>query len=147
MADEIRRSADGDPWHGPAFSAAVRGVSHRQASRLLVGATHTIWELALHIGLWYAELAEVVRGRAYRNVSQAEQWPAVGDESPAAWRSLVASVVDTGKRLADDVAALSDEGLERMIEGREYTLEFLLHGLAQHTAYHSGQIVVLKKMP
>ena len=147
LADEIRRSADGDPWHGPSFNAAVRGVSARQATRPLVPGGHTIWEIVLHTGCWYAEVLQVVKGQTYRNVPNPEQWPQAGDESPGAWKALVTSVIESGKQLAAAVAPLSDEDLARPIEGREYDLGFLLHGLAQHTAYHSGQIVLLKKMP
>ena len=57
----------------------------------------------------------------------------------------MAGLADGGKRLRDALRKLSDDDLEKIVAGREYSFYFMLHGVVQHFAYHTGQIALLKK--
>jgi hypothetical protein len=35
--------------------------------------------------------------------------------------------------------------LSEQVPGKPYDIRFMLHGAAQHAAYHAGQIALLKK--
>jgi hypothetical protein len=41
---------------------------------------------------------------------------------------------------------LSDARLNEIVPGRDYSFYFLAHGIAQHNAYHGGQIALLRKI-
>ena len=146
LADEIRRTIDGDPWHGPCLMETLRGITAEQAVQRVSVESHTIWELSAHIAMWHQEMLAVVAGRAYRSVSEAEQWPPIATTTATAWSELLKSIQTNNARLAKAVAVLTDAQLARPIENRDYDLEFLLHGIAQHNAYHSGQIALLKRL-
>jgi hypothetical protein len=47
--------------------------------------------------------------------------------------------------LIEAVATLTDERLSEIVPGKDYTVEYLLRGLARHHIYHAGQIALLKK--
>ncbi len=139
LADQLRRLVDRDAWHGPNLPQLLEGVSAEEASRKI--GPHSIAELVGHIDFWNRELLAVIAGEAYRNVPDGpEQWPM------AEWEAMRREALENGARLAAAVGGIADEALERRIEGRDYTLEVLLHGIAQHTAYHLGQIAWAKKM-
>jgi uncharacterized damage-inducible protein DinB len=101
---------------------------------------HSIAELVAHIDFWNRELVAVLEGQAYRNVPEEEQW-VVGE-----WEELKRGALANARHLVSLAAGLEDSALERRIENRSYTLEVLLHGIAQHTTYHLGQIAWAKKM-
>jgi hypothetical protein len=79
------------------------------------------------------------------DLADEENWPPVADAGEDAWRAAVANLGEVGRRLRGAVRKLSDEDLERIVGGREYSVYFLLHGIVQHGLYHAGQIALLKK--
>ncbi len=146
LADEIRRSAGAGAWHGPSVKDALAGVSLSDALWLPAASANSIAALALHIDFWTADVLAVVGGRPYRSNSEAAQWPPVSLSDERSWSALLASIETQNAELAAAVELLSEADLARPMENRDYDLEFLLHGFAQHNAYHAGQIVLLKRL-
>jgi hypothetical protein len=146
LADELRRTIMSDAWHGPSVLETIHGVSLTQAVWRPSPEMHSIWEIILHVAAWQVEGLEVVGGRAYRTMPETEQWPPVGDVSAEAWQALLWTMEAANQELVASVGALSPQDLLRPIEEREYNLEFLLHGIAQHNAYHAGQLTILKRL-
>jgi uncharacterized damage-inducible protein DinB len=142
LGDQIHRLLDGDAWHGPNVATAVTHVTGADAAKRTAG-IHTIHELVSHLEAWNRELLAVVRGRAYRTMSDSELWPSAATRD---WSELCGSLLANGRELATTVATLSDAQLARRIEDRDYSLEQLLHGFCQHMAYHLGQIVQIKSL-
>jgi uncharacterized damage-inducible protein DinB len=144
IADQHRRAFDGEAWHGPAVFELLGDVdAARAAARPLAGG-HTIWEIALHVRTWEAAVHGRVTGRPV-TVSPEQDWPAVADASPAAWKEALTSLRETHDALNRSIEAMDDAGLERKGAGTASTLYTLLHGAVQHALYHAGQIAILKK--
>ncbi len=74
-----------------------------------------------------------------------EDWPAIGNVSETAWRRAVEDLERSEARLAEMVDRLADDRLAEAVAGKSYSLYFLLHGVVQHNIYHAGQIALLKK--
>lgn len=147
IADQIRRSVHGPAWHGPAVLEALRGVSAQQAAAHPVPNAHSIWELALHIGVWVDEARARLEG-AETDPTPEEDWPTPRDTSPAAWQQLLVSLEKRVEDLCRRVAELSDARLQEKIwgeKGERVSAYGTLHGVAQHNTYHAGQIALLKK--
>ncbi len=146
IGSQLKRASEGGAWHGPALLELLADVSAEQAaSRPLAGA-HNIWELVLHVAAWQGFAAAALGGEPMPiDLPEEENWPPVVDASEEAWRAAVSNVGEVNKRLRDAVRKLSDEDLEKIVDGREYTVYFLLHGVVQHGLYHAGQIALLKK--
>jgi hypothetical protein len=47
--------------------------------------------------------------------------------------------------LIEAISALTDERLREIVAGKDYTVAYMLRGLAHHHVYHAGQIALLKK--
>lgn len=146
LADQIERLLNGDAWHGPNLEQLLDGIPPALAAHRPPGSPHAIQDILAHIDAWHAELLAVVNGRAYRTMPEKEQWPAVKGRDEDAFRRVAESTFENGRRLVEAVARLDDAALARPIEARDYTLLELLHGFAQHTAYHLGQIALLKRL-
>ena len=147
IADQLRRSFHGQAWHGPAVLEPLADISaERAASRPLPNA-HSIWELVLHISAWenvalrwlVGEIAELP------HLAAEDDWPPVRETSASAWKQAADELAARHDRLVEFAARLSKRQLSEKVAGREYSLYFLLHGLAQHNLYHAGQIALLKK--
>ncbi len=144
IADQLRRSFEGEAWHGPALMEVLEGVTARQAAARPMAGAHSIWELVLHLEAWTGVEIERLAGKPVEE-PEAGDWPAVKDTSAAAWREALRRLEAAHRKLLAAVERMPESRLEEMAPGRDHTIYFMLHGQAQHTAYHAGQIAVLKK--
>jgi uncharacterized damage-inducible protein DinB len=148
IADELRRAFDGEAWHGDSLFKVLKGVTAAQAAARPTRNAHSIWELVLHIAAWEGVAWRRMAGAA-TELSAAKNFPAVTDTSEEAWREALVRLRGTHEELIDAVEKLPEASLSKQVPGKEgahYTFYFMLHGLAQHAAYHAGQIALLKKM-
>ena len=149
IRDELERAISGSPWHGSSLLGNLENVTAAQAAARPIAGAHSIWELVLHVTGWAHEVARRVRAGDCRE-PDAGDWPPVRDRSDAAWRAAVdalrAAHEDAVKAVASmDPSRLDAPLLDRRPEAERTTFALLLHGLAQHDAYHSGQIALLRK--
>jgi uncharacterized damage-inducible protein DinB len=149
IADQIRRSWQGEAWSGPSVREALEGVTAAQAVERPLKSGHSIWELVLHLTTW----SNVARRRfddELFEVTEAEDWRAVGYTSEAAWRIALADLEQANNDLVATLEAAaktpsSEMRLTELAPGKDHTIYVLLHGTAQHNLYHAGQISLLKK--
>ena len=144
IADELRRALRGGAWHGPSLSEAVSGITVEEAMQRPIPAGHNIWELVLHITSWATIAMRRING-GYPEPFEGEDWPESGEFTPERWASIVSDMVESHEQLCDLVSAMSDADLGRNAPGSDQSLAFMLHGVAQHGAYHGGQIMLLRK--
>ena len=152
IAAELSREHDGEPWHGSSLTALLRGVTAPQAAAHVVPHVHTIWQLVLHLTAWKQEVRRRLSG-APAGEPQAGDWPEVGATTPERWRDALQKLDEAHDALVAAVRALPEAALdERTRDGRDpdvgggVTNYVLLHGVAQHDAYHAGQIALLVKV-
>ncbi len=145
IADQLRRSLDGEAWHGPALGELLNGLTAERALARPLPGVRCVWELVLHAAAWQEEVGRYLQGQPFRTLPPEEDWPPVTDPSPAAWDAARQRLLDGGRRLADAIARLPDERLDEVVPGKKFRVYILLHGLVQHHIYHAGQIAVLKR--
>jgi hypothetical protein len=150
IVDELARDHSGEPWHGSSVSEILRGITSAQAATRPIAGGHTIWEIVLHMTSWKQEVRR--RLNAPPASPEAGDWPPVGSQTAEAWDAAVAALGAAHDALMKDAALLSDEKLfapgvdpRDRETGAGVSYYVLLHGLAQHDAYHAGQIALLKK--
>ncbi|HKP13942.1 MAG TPA: DinB family protein [Blastocatellia bacterium] len=144
LLDQLQRAHEGEAWHGPALKQILADVTAAQAARRPLPSSHTIWELVLHISAWESAVATRLGGR-YVDEPDEGDFPAVTDTTEAAWQETLARLDATHHKLRDAVRNFDPERLTaRLAEGKQ-TAYFAINGVIQHTLYHAGQIVLLKK--
>ncbi|HEX9761159.1 MAG TPA: DinB family protein [Candidatus Acidoferrales bacterium] len=148
IADQLRRSFHGEAWHGPAVLELLIDVDAQRAAARPIASAHTIWEIALHIGVWQEASRGYLAGESPALpdlYNKPEEWPAPTDTSDAAWSRTLETLREQNAALVALVKQLNDDRLKEIVPGREFSLYFLLHGVVQHNLYHAGQIALLKK--
>jgi len=151
IADELRREYAGDPWHGSSTHAILEDLTAAQAASRPARNAHTIWEIVLHLTAWTREVCRRVRGGKPQVPAEGD-WPAVGSTGEAAWSDVRAALAAAHEELLDALRSFDESSLHDVVgegsdaaAGTGVSFYFMLHGLAQHDAYHSGQIGLLKK--
>jgi uncharacterized damage-inducible protein DinB len=129
-----------------AFDAAVAGVPAALRGRRPEGAEHSVWELVEHIRIAQRDILDFCVSPEYEELEwPREYWPAPrSSPSEAEWESSLAGYRadrESLQRLAGevDLLALVPNG-----SGQTYLRELLL--VLDHTAYHVGQVVVVRRL-
>ena len=141
---ELKSAFDGEAWHGPALMEIIDGVDAHTALARPIPTAHSIWELVLHVAAWERVVTRRVQGEKL-TLSDAENFGHVSQTSEAAWRSAIETLRRTHAELIAAVSSLPEQKLDEAVPGKPYDIRFMLHGAAQHAAYHGGQIALLKR--
>ena len=145
LLGELRRAYRGGAFHGPAVFEILDGVDAAAAAAKPVPGAHSIWELALHVATWNRVPARRIRERRAIDPTDAENFPAVGEATEAAWAGAKAELAASVDALAAEIAALPADRFGEIVPGRSYTVLTMLDGAVQHALYHAGQMALVKK--
>ncbi len=130
------------------FDRAVAGVPEELRGRRPQAYPHSLWELVEHIRLAQADIVAFMEDPAYVE----PEWPdGYWPESPepassGAWDESVAAVRRDRERLRD-IAMRAEPDLMAEIPGgggRTYLRTIL--AIVDHTAYHVGQLVAVRRL-
>lgn len=142
IAADLRRAWNGAPWHGPSAAEVIGRVNARQAATRRARASHTPWQLVLHLTTWVEVPLRRLDDPAHDPAESAD-FPDPSSTSDDQWRHDVAQLGAAVERLAQRVALMSDDALAAPVGTRGYSYATMLDGVVQHLAYHAGQIALL----
>jgi hypothetical protein len=144
--DELRRAYDGACWHGPALCEVLNGVTAETAAAKHPQLAHSIWELVHHLAAWVGVAARRITERRTVEAPEAGDFPPVTDTGAAAWAAALDDLDRRHREFLGAIAGLDPARLDETVPGASYPVAVMLHGTAQHYAYHAGQIALLKKL-
>jgi uncharacterized damage-inducible protein DinB len=130
------------------LAAAVEGLPPEHRGVRPAGSPHSAWELVEHVRLTQHDILEFCRNPAYTEPAwPADYWPAAAaPPSPDAWDASIAAIGrdrEALQRLAADLALDLFAAIPHGT-GQTYLRELLL--VADHTAYHVGQLVLTRRL-
>lgn len=148
IIEQYRRAFDGEAWHGPSLMKILAGVTADQASAHVIPGAHSIWELVLHIAAWENACARRLKGDPAQ-LPDEEDWSLPTDFNEASWNRTKDHLHAVHNDLLEAIAQLDESRLDApIIDDPQIPFSsayVTLHGGVQHTLYHAGQIVILKK--
>jgi uncharacterized damage-inducible protein DinB len=141
----LRRLLEWEDAHA-GFDRAVAGLPARRRGVTPEGWAHSAWQLLEHLRICQHDILDFCRNPKYVEMAMEDYWPrSAKPPSPQAWSGSVAAV-------RRDLAALKRLAADPKIDlfariphgsGQTYLRELLL--VADHNAYHVGQLVALRR--
>jgi hypothetical protein len=151
LLDDLRRAYAGDAWHGPALTTVLRDVPGSAAAARPIAHGHSIWEIVLHLTSWTREVTRRLRGASPRAPVEGD-WPEVGEPGDWSWLAAREALAEAQRDAEAAVAAFDPGRWQEPVGGERdaplgsgVTFAVMVSGLAQHHAYHGGQIALLRK--
>ena len=145
ILDQLKRSFEGDAWHGPSVREVLANVTAEKAAAHPIPAGHSIWEITQHIGAWQEFVTIRLEGKQFEATPE-QDWPAVPLKDEEAWQKTLQSLEKAYQKLTAAIGQLKDENLDnQIVPGKPYPLYYMIHGVIQHNLFHAGQIALLKK--
>ena len=143
----VARSLDWQEAHAT-FDAAVAGLAPDLRGKRPADFPHSVWELVEHIRIAQEDLADFMERADYHQIKWPDDyWPtSPAPPSDAAWDKSIAAVVrdrehvkEIAMRPTIDLTATIPWGT-----GQTYLRSILV--VVDHTAYHVGQILAVRKL-
>ena len=142
----LRKLLDwGDAHAG--FDAAVEGVPAKLQGVVPEGHAHSLWQLLEHLRLAQRDILDFCRNPKYEEpVSMDAYWPrSAAPPASGAWQESIAEFHGDLQGLRDLAEDTGVDLFERIPHGsgQTYLRELLL--VADHNAYHVGQMILVRR--
>ena len=133
---------DKERWYAP-FNDAIEGLTAEQAIWKPSGeATKTIWENVNHLIYYKERLAANLEGHEWTNNLDGDETFYLTEQSndDQKWKNIIVRAKNAHRHLRQVLITFSDKELDQC------SLEVKLLDIMLHDAYHTGQIIQLRKM-
>jgi len=142
LLNALDSTFDKESWYAP-FKHAIEGLTAEQAMwKPSGGATNTIWENVNHLIYYKERLAANLEGREWTNNLDGGETFYLTNQSNSdkEWKNVVERSENAQRDLRQVLSAITERELE------QNSLEEKLLDIMLHDAYHTGQIIQLRKM-
>ncbi|GGH88261.1 hypothetical protein JOD43_002198 [Pullulanibacillus pueri] len=142
LTNMLDTTFDKESWYAP-FKPAIEGLTAEQASWRPAGeATKSIWENANHLIYYKERLVANLEGSEWTHHLDGDETFYLTDQvnEDKAWNAVVERAETVQQRLRQAFSKLTIQELE------QDSLEKELLDILLHDAYHTGQIIQLRKM-
>jgi len=140
IIDTLKHAYEKNAWHGPSVKEAIEDVTTENAF-LRLPDSHSIIELVAHMAAWRRYVAEKLAGNEKFELTEEQNFP-----KPANWEKTVSLLDESQRQLIAQLEKTPDERLQEIVPGRKFKFYVMLHGIIHHDLYHTGQIILLKKL-
>jgi hypothetical protein len=145
IAKNLRDVYGGENWTAVNLKDSLKDV-HWQQATAKVDNLNTIAMLVFHINYYVDAQLSVLQGRPLK-ASDKYSFDVQPITSEADWQKLIGHVFSQAEIFAQEVEKLEEGKLFEVFADARYGNYFRnLMGVVEHTHYHLGQIVIIKKM-
>jgi uncharacterized damage-inducible protein DinB len=129
------------------FDRAIEGIPPEMRGIKPSGLPYSLWQLLEHLRICQGDILEFCRNPDYQEIDMEDYWPqTTAPPKPESWEASIAG-------FRDDCEALKKLALDPQLDlfakiphgsGQTYLRELLL--VADHNAYHVGQLVAVRRL-
>lgn len=135
----------GGNWTSVNVKDTIKDITLSQA-KTKVSSLNTIAVLVYHINYYVEGILPVFKGGTL-NIKDKFSFNAPNFSSEEEWEYFKESVLKNAELLISKIEKLSSEQLFQFFVDEKYGTYYRnLHGIIEHTHYHLGQIVIVKKL-
>lgn len=144
----LRHLYEGEVWHGPSIKEILVDMTAQDALRRVTPKSKNIAEYLIHITNWRIfALEKLTGGDSYDIILNSEaDWSVINELDEKGWAEILQNYEEAQTELLEVVDTYTNAKLEAIVPGRKYTFYTLLHGVIHHDIYHSGQMMMLKRL-
>lgn len=144
LATHLRQVFFGGNWTSVCVQDVLSDVTVEQASASATG-HNSILRLTYHIAYYVrAQISVFENNGLHSNDAESFSHPAIVNESE--WRIFLQQIFTDVERLARLIEVLNEEVVWGNFENEQYGSVFRnVAGMIEHTHYHLGQIVLIKR--
>lgn len=148
IKESLRQLYEGEVWHGPSIREILIDVDAEKALKRINGKSKNIAEYLIHVTNWRIfALEKLTGGDSFDIILNSEaDWSVVNELTEEKWAEIQENYEESQKELLDILETYSKAKLDNIVPMRKYSYYTLLHGVIHHDIYHSGQMMMLKRL-
>jgi len=130
------------------FSDAVSGFPLKEINRRLPNASYTVWHLLEHMRIAQWDILEFARNPGHISPEfPAGYWPGEDERATAGqWRKTIKGFLNDLKAVQKLVKDPQTEIFSPIPHAKDYSVFLEILTLADHNAYHVGELVTLRRV-
>ncbi len=145
IAKQFRDVYFGGNWTAVNLKDTLSGITWQQATEKVYG-LNSIAALVFHINYYVSPVVKVLQG-GQLDASDKFSFDLPAINSDEDWQQLLGKLFAEAEQLAIQIEELDEARLFLDFSDRKYGTYYRnLHGIIEHTHYHLGQIVLLRKI-
>lgn len=145
IAKHARGVFFGENWTSSSFYEHLQDVTWKQATAQ-VYSLNTIAALVFHVNYYVSELVKMIQG-APLEARDKLSWETPSIQSQQDWERLVSQTFFDAERLVRLIEEMPEQQLWQYLGEEKYGhFYYNIHGIIEHSHYHLGQIVLIKKI-
>lgn len=128
------------------IESAVSDFPPDRINERVANSPHTAWQLVEHIRIAQRDILDFSTNPDYKEMNWPDDYWPKADGTAASWKNSSKQILNDLQSMRDLVADEKTDLYAKIAHGRGQTIlrEALL--IADHNAYHLGQLVLLRKM-
>jgi len=151
LYNQLSTALYGHAWYGQPVYNIIDGLSVDSAYEKLLGTSHSIAAILMHMLSWTEEVISRMQGNVAAEPAGGD-WPDVGESSEQGLQQLVSNFKLVNVELLQLISDFPEDKWcapvndpREIYSGYESSYEALVVGLIEHHVYHVGQIVLINK--
>jgi len=148
VINHLNNVVDGHPWFGPSIFNVLDRMSIEILNKSPYSEGRSIADYLAHMMAWREFVIEKLRGNAQYSVeiNSDQDWPKHPINSIEDFQKVKDFFSQSNKMIISILSNWTDEMLDEIVPGQEYTFDHALNGLIQHDVYHLGQLMLTYRM-
>jgi hypothetical protein len=145
IAKHFHSTFFGGNWTSVSLKESLTGIDWQKATTK-VDSLNTIAGLVYHIGYYVAGVTKVLQGENL-DASDKFSFDCPPIHSQQDWENLLERIWEQAELFAGLINRVPDSKLDETFVAEKYGSYYRnLHGIIEHSHYHIGQIVIIKKI-
>lgn len=145
IARHISEVFEGNNWTEVDIKQTLSDVTWEEATTITAASVNTIAALLFHLDFYNGVIMSRLNGiNPVIDEHNGMNVPPIENERQ--WKQLQQKAFDSTARLAAVVEDFPEERLQELTQRGLHTYYKTLHGIAEHSHYHLGQMVLLKNL-
>ena len=145
ISEHFRQAYFGGNWTDVNLQEQLSDLSWEEANTK-ISDLNTIAMLVFHIHYFVKASLQVLNG-GILDAHDKYSFDLPPIKNPEEWESFLQKVREEGQAFSEAIARLDDEKIHQTFVEEKYGIYYRnLNGITEHTYYHLGQIVLIKKL-
>ena len=147
IIQRLDNTLTGDPWFGRSAQSLLQEIDPELVFRHPGNNGHSIAELLWHMITWAQFTLDRLDKKQEPDMAAFEtlDWRNI-DPQIHSWKKGLSEFESVHKKIITILTTKDDSFLNEKVDYRNYSFQFLLNGLIEHTIYHLGQIAFIHKL-
>ncbi|MDR6567566.1 DinB family protein [Chitinophaga ginsengisegetis] len=144
LAVSLENLYNGAPWIDVTFQEYLSRIDAQQAVKSF-GESNNTWEIVNHVIFWHQRVQRYMHNEAPEQDGDLPDFYMPENHGEENWEATKHRLAHSFELMAATIRKFPEKELFDTFPGTEHKAIYYLQGLAEHDAYHLGQIVLLHK--